>query len=67
MGRHSANPSYGHQIRKHANDDYTLYWKCDRYYAGSRLRFPTVTRRFTDEAGAKRFSKKWKVRMPDDG
>jgi hypothetical protein len=65
MGRYSANPSRQHHIRRNGRDDYTLSWVCDRYYAGSRLRFPTRTRRFTDEAGARRFAKRWGCLMPE--
>lgn len=44
---------------------YRLSWTIDRYYAGSRLRFPTTMRRDTDEKGARRFAKKWDIQFPE--
>lgn len=64
MGRYSANPSKQHRIANLGHDNYQISWICDRYYQGSRLRFPTVYRRFTDRAGAERFANKWNVPMP---
>lgn len=52
---------YGHDFRKIANDHYRLSWTIDRKHEGSRLRFPTSFSRDTDEAGAKRFAKKWRL------
>lgn len=42
-----------------------ISWTYDRYYAGSRLRFPTTISRDTDEAGARRFCKKWDIVFPE--
>lgn len=65
MGRFSTNHSYGHTIRKIDHDCYRIAWTTDRYYASSRLRHPTVTMRDTDTEGAKRFAKRWNVKMPE--
>jgi hypothetical protein len=59
MGRYSENPSYDHRICRIAHDCFKISWVCDRYYSGSRLRFPRVTSRITDERGARRFAKRW--------
>lgn len=64
MGRFSPSSSYNHHIRSAGGGDYWISWTIDRYYAGSRLRHPRVFERFTDEAGAKRFAKKWGAEMP---
>jgi hypothetical protein len=56
--------SYGHDVSKIAHDHYRLSWTIDRKYSGSRLRFPTSFHRDTDEPGAKRFAKKWKLPLP---
>lgn len=56
--------AYGHDVRKIAHDHYRLSWTIDRKYANSRLRFPTSFQRDTDEAGAKRFAKKWELSLP---
>lgn len=65
MSRHSSQSSYNHNIRFLFRDGYELGWTVDRYYAGSRLRFPTSFQRSTDEAGARRFAKKWDIPMPE--
>ena len=56
---------YGHNVRRIAFDHYRLSWTVDRKYAGSRLRFPTSFNRDTDEAGAKRFARKWDLLWPE--
>lgn len=61
MGRYSPNNSYGHRIIRIEAGCYRLSWVNDRYYAGSRQRFPTTTHRDTDLEGAQRFAKKWGV------
>ena len=58
MGRYSVQYSKGHRCHKFGVDDFRISWVVDRYYTGSRLRFPTTYSRDTDEAGAKRFCKK---------
>lgn len=65
MSRYSSSGSYGQQIRRMCHDCYRLSWVVDRYYAGSRLRFPTVYSRDTDHAGAVRFAKKWGLKAPE--
>jgi len=64
MGRYSTNPSYAHRITRIGVDDFTLFWTCDRYRQGSRLRFPMLSSRLTDKRGAERFAKKWKLEIP---
>ena len=55
--------SYGHKCTPHwfLGPFYRISWCLDRHYSGSRLRFPTCFRRDTDEAGARRFCKKWGI------
>ena len=64
MSRHHSASSYGQRIRRHGPGDYTLYWTVDFYYPTSNLRHPRTFRRPTDEAGAKRFAKRWGVTCP---
>lgn len=64
-GRYHPQTSYGHRIVLGPWGDYTLSWVVDRYYEGHRCRFPKTYRRSTDEAGARRFAKRWGVPMPD--
>ena len=66
MGRYSPGYSYQHRIQRLGRDDFRLSWLVDRYYSGSRLRFPTRTTRDTDRAGAERFAAKWDVAMPEE-
>lgn len=66
MGRYSSNESYSQSIQRLCHDCYRLSWTVDRYYAGSRLRFPTAYTRDTDHAGAVRFAKKWDLEPPED-
>lgn len=61
MSRYRKQNSYNHRIKKVSHDFYAISWVIDRYYTGSRLRFPTTYKRYTDEEGAKRFAKKWDV------
>jgi len=63
MGRYSPGQSYEHRITE-CGGYYTIGWTVDFYYRGSRLRFPRRFSRTTDEAGARRFAKKWGVAMP---
>ena len=55
--------SYGHKIVL-LGGGYWLWWKSDRFYVSSRLRYPHSYSRETDEKGALRFAKKWKIAMP---
>ena len=64
MGRYSGNASYGHRILYMGGGDYRICWTYDRYYSGSRLRHPQSCDKWTDQAGALRFSRKWDVPMP---
>lgn len=65
MSRHHAQKSYGHSVQCIAHDHYRLHWTIDRYYSGSRQRFPTGFSRDTGEQGAKRFAKRWDCTVPD--
>jgi hypothetical protein len=64
MGRYSEGHSYEHGIRQFYYDEYEIWWTVDFYYKGSRLRFPRQIRRYTNEKGARRFCKKWKLEFP---
>ena len=66
MSRFSSSGSYGHAIQHIGPDHYRLHWTVDRYYSGSRLRFPRGSSRDTDLAGAKRFAKRWKLPEPPE-
>lgn len=63
MSRRSTR-GYGHRIAQFGPDDFRISWTHDRYYSNSRLRFPRVITRYTDRAGAERFSKKWGCKLP---
>jgi hypothetical protein len=65
MGRYTGGNSYDHWIRRDGGE-YTIGWTVDFYYPSSRLRFPRGFKRWTDEAGAKRFARKWGLNMPKD-
>lgn len=45
-------------------DIYRLSWTVDFYYRGSRMRFPRRFSRDTDEAGARRFCRRWGIPLP---
>ena len=65
MSRYSGGGSYGHNcIYNKKWNDWDISWYIDRYYEGSRLRFPRKFVKSTDEKGAKRFCKKWKLEFP---
>lgn len=66
MSRHHSQKSYGHNIKLFDDGYCRLYWSVDRYYAGSRLRFPTEYTRNTDKAGGRRFAKRWGLQFPGD-
>jgi hypothetical protein len=68
MGRFSRNSSYGHTCQRIVwyGVFYRISWIVDRYYPGSRLRHPTTFTRDTDEAGARRFCKRWDLEFPED-
>ena len=67
-GRHRQQRSYNHRCQYHSNWGgwYEISWTVDRYVSGSRLRFPTTYTRDTDEAGARRFCKKWGIPLPEN-
>lgn len=71
MSRYNSSSSYGQRIEKFSRDDYRISWVVDFYYSGSRLRFPRRFSRDTDERGARRFARKWKLTFsfdkPDGG
>lgn len=57
-GRYHSRPAYGHHCQYIGYGGWRLSWTHDRYYAGSRLRYPHTGSRDTDEAGARRFCAK---------
>jgi hypothetical protein len=61
MGRYSKGGSYNQNYERTGGDWYRLYWTVDYYYADSRLRYPRVFTRDTDEAGVRRFCKRWGI------
>ena len=66
MSRHRPSGSYGHYIRRIESDWFRIGWRVDRYYSDSRLRHPIMFNREVDEAGAKRFSARWKIPLPKE-
>jgi hypothetical protein len=64
MGRFSVNRSREHNCEWVGFDTYEISWVYDRYYAGSRLRFPRGMKRITDTRGAIKFCKRWKLEPP---
>ena len=64
MSRHSGTKGYGHKIYCLGHGAYRLTWQWDKYYSGSRLRFPQGLHRDTDRAGGEQFAKKWGCSMP---
>lgn len=62
--RHKSQSAYGQILRRVGDDYWYISWVVDRYYAGSRLRHPTVYRRHTDDAGAVRFAKRHGLQLP---
>jgi hypothetical protein len=63
--RHRAASSYGHLILHLGAGSFRISWTVDRYYAGSRLRYPRGFERVTDLAGARRFARKHGLPAPD--
>ena len=66
MSRHLGGGSYGHRVHRIGRDHFRLCWTYDRYYSGSRLRFPQGRTRDTDHDGAVRFAKKWGLEEPKE-
>jgi hypothetical protein len=64
MSRYSKSQSTSHRCVYIGSGDYRISWVVDFYYPNSRLRHPRRFRRETDEAGAKRFCKRWGIEMP---
>lgn len=64
MSRFNSSGSNDHHIKQLEPDWFRISWTVDRYSAGSRIRNPSGQSRDTDEAGAKRFAKKWDISMP---
>lgn len=65
MGRYEPSRSRSHHCECLGRDEYFISWEYDRYYTGSRLRFPTRIRRYTNEKGARKFCKRWKIEFPE--
>lgn len=63
MGRYDTS-GYGHRCRLLDSGVYEISWWYDKYYSDSRLRYPRRLSRITDEAGARRFCRKWGLEMP---
>lgn len=61
MSRYSSGSSYRHTIQKFGDEDFLISWTVDYYYSSSRLRFPRRFGHVTDEKGARRFAKRWKL------
>jgi hypothetical protein len=68
VSRFGPGKAYGHGIKWNPSwgGYYVLFWTVDRYYAGSRLRYPKTYRRDADEKGAKRFAKRHKIEFDFD-
>ena len=66
MGRFSGPNSFEFHCHRRGWD-YYISWTVDYYYASSQLRWPRRFRRWTDEAGARRFCRKHGLAMPDGG
>ena len=65
VSRFRSSGSNGHRIVKLCFDTWRISWLVDRYYSRSRLRHPCRYRRETDERGARRFAKRWKIAFPE--
>ena len=65
MSRYSSAGSYGHHCKRRFSNEYILSWAVDWYYRHDRLRYPRYFHRDTDEAGARRFCKRWKIKFPE--
>jgi len=61
VSRFNSTGSSGHGVSKIEHDCWRISWVVDFYYQGSRLRHPRVFSRVTDDAGAKKFARKWKI------
>lgn len=67
MSRHRASGSYDHAVSSLGGGDYRLRWTVDRYYVGSRQRYPRSCHRDTDMAGAVKFILRHGVyKMPEE-
>jgi hypothetical protein len=67
MSRYGVQKSYAHDCQYVGWDTWRMCWVVDRYLRESRLRFPTTFWRDTDEAGARRFCKKWGIPFTEKG
>lgn len=66
MGRFLDSGSYNQDCVYNPRwGDYTISWTVDYRYDSKRIRYPRRFSRDTDEAGAKRFCKRWNIPMPD--
>ena len=55
-----------HRIHYDGWGIYTLSWRYEVKYSGSRLLSHRSMSRTTDKKGAERFAKKWNIPMPPD-
>lgn len=64
MSKYSGASSYNHRVKAYRDGSFEIFWTVDFHYPSSRLRHPRGFSKWTDEAGAKRFCKKWGLEMP---
>lgn len=57
---------YGHRIAKTGEGEYRVSWSYDTKYPDSKTRYVKRSSRYVDKAGAERFCKKWKIKMPEE-
>lgn len=62
-GKRSA--PHSHKCVSFQNGSYRISWAVDFYVHSGRIRSPKVYMRITDEKNAKRFCRKWKLKMPE--
>lgn len=61
MSRHHSSRAQSPRLTHLAPDFWRMSWVVDYYYPGSRLRHPRTFTRYTDDAGAVRFAKRWNI------
>ncbi len=66
MKKNIRSRTYGHKISIFDDEYYNISWNIDFFkYPNSKFKFTSGFSRITDIEGAKRFSKKWNVPIPD--
>lgn len=67
VSRHATRAgSHSHRLVKCGDGRYEMRWHTNHWARGSRLRVIAAHSRDTNEVGAKRFAKRWGVKMPED-